>query len=81
MSPLADVNEQNVDRSLWPIHHRWRAINKCLEAGLLVLSEVEDGYHLELSVEEKSSEPEEKVSDEKSSKSALEAERGLTNVV
>ena len=70
-----------MDRSLWAIHHRWRAVNKCLEVGLLVLSEVDSGYRLELPIEEKSSEPEEKHSDEKSSETALEAARGLTNVV
>lgn len=47
MFPVVEVNEQNVDRSTWPIHHRWRAINKGLEAGLLVLAEVEGGYHLQ----------------------------------
>ena len=63
---LAEVNEQNVDRNVWPIHHRWRAINTCLEAGLLTLSEVGDGYQIQLppegKPEEVSSEAEEKPS-------------------
>jgi hypothetical protein len=45
---VVDVNEQNVDRSVWPIHHRWRAINKALDAGLLTLSEVENSFQLEV---------------------------------
>jgi len=44
--PYVDVNEQNVDRSVWPIHHRWRAINKALAAELLALTEVDEGYEL-----------------------------------
>lgn len=48
ISLLVDINEQNVNRSIWPIHHRWRAINKCLEADVLVLSEVDGEFLLEV---------------------------------
>jgi hypothetical protein len=57
-----EVNEQNVDRKVWPIHHRWRAINAVLQAELLMLVEVDSGYLLQLPIEEKASELEEKTS-------------------
>jgi hypothetical protein len=47
-----EVNEQNVDRKVWPIHHRWRAINAVLVAELLMLVEVDGGYSLQLPIEE-----------------------------
>lgn len=72
ITALVEVNEQNVDRRQWQIHHRWRAINAALTASLLVLNmEAEGGtFRLELvppsaptpETEEKSSTVEEKTS-------------------
>ena len=39
---------EEVDTSIWPIHQRWRVINACLAGGILTLSEVADGYLLEV---------------------------------
>ena len=39
---------EEVDTSVWPIHQRWRVINACLAGDLLALSEVSDGYRLEV---------------------------------
>lgn len=43
---------EEVDTSVWPIHQRWRVINACLAGGILTLSEVENGYQLEVPMEE-----------------------------
>lgn len=72
---------EEVDTAHWQIHHRWRVINEMLKDGDLQLSEVDKGYHLELPIEEKSSDLEGKASSEKRSETALEAERGLTSVL
>ena len=39
---------EDVDTSIWPIHQRWRVINACLAGGIFALSEVADGYLLEV---------------------------------
>jgi hypothetical protein len=53
---------ENVDVSSWQTHHRWRVINSLLKDGALRLSEVPEGYRLELP-EDKSSQSEEKTSE------------------
>jgi hypothetical protein len=60
---VVESNLRNVDPTTWPTHHRWRALNTALSAGLLTLIEVPEGYQVELPSEEKSSTSEEKSSE------------------
>jgi hypothetical protein len=42
---IAEVVEQiiNVDRAVWNIHDRWNILNACLQADVLILTEVPGG--------------------------------------